>query len=246
MHKRDWALFIIVVWIAAGLRAYQIFELGGQSDEGVHVVVVQQLLRGADLYSELFENRTPGVFWLLTALAQLLPADLLTLRWVTWGMGLITTAGLWSLGRTLTRSSWGGVLAAVLYATAPLPVLWDRYVMLEPYVTAFTVLGMLAAVKGARNADMVSALLAGLFSGAAVLMKQSAVMMLPAIGLFLLVNRQQPRPIKRRLFFSWLSGGAGMALLLLLGLLVTDGLHPCVATLSGLDRLAGGDGIAVK
>lgn len=63
---------------AFGVRTFRLAQLGAQSDEGVHITIAERLAAGDVLYLELFENRTPGVEWLLALFFKVAGPSVLT------------------------------------------------------------------------------------------------------------------------------------------------------------------------
>src|SRR5690554_285963 len=88
---------LLLAWAA---RLHNIFWLATQADEGVHITVARLVTEhGLHIYADLFENRTPGVEWLLAGWFRLVGADLFAARVLTLAVIIITIALAYTLGQ---------------------------------------------------------------------------------------------------------------------------------------------------
>ena len=89
-------------------------------------------------------------------------------------------------------------MAAILFALAPLPIFWSRFTMLEHFQAAAAVLSVTCALRGLNQRKRRWWLVAGLMAGLSILSKQSGVVLLGSLLLFL--------------FLRWLGGDRTLAL----------------------------------
>ena len=242
---------VFLLLIAFGVRSYRLAHLGAQSDEGVHITVAERLAAGDVLYLELFENRTPGVEWLLALVFKVTGPSLLLGRLLGVAMALITVAALITAGRVLQRhflnrsarqrrsGNWAAWVAAGLFALAPLAVFWGRFTMLEHWQAAAATLSVTCALMGATKGRVDWWLMAGILGGASLVAKQAGLTLVLAYGAYLLLAYllgYRPNPRRGPLALI-----AGFSLLPLLALVVL-GLQGSIASffdsLSGASRLA--------
>lgn len=200
IHARV-AMLILLLFTWA-MRLHNLFRLATQADEGVHITVARLVaIDNLRIYGDLFENRTPGVEWLLAGLFRLTGPDLFAARVLTVGVVLITIALLYPLGQQLTRDreepshvrALTGLFAAGLFAFAPLHVQWSRFVMLEHFSTAAAAASVLLATRahtqaGSTRPSPGAWFGAGLFAGLAVIFKQSEIVLWGAMIAYFVVQ----------------------------------------------------------
>lgn len=241
-------LFILLTALA--VRMYRINELGTQSDEGVHIFVSERLASGDVLYVDLFENRVPGVEWTQALLFRFLEPSVFSGRVLALGMTAITIAALFPAGKVFydlladtnrrhrAYRHMSGWLAAALFAFAPLPIFWSRFVMLEHWQSAAAILSVTCALFGVKHSNAKWWFAAGILAGCTVLAKQSGALVVAAIGLYLVLmwltgHKQIPSVAIR----PW-SAGFLMPLLGMLAILVVqDSLKGFFDNVSGSDIL---------
>ena len=61
MRIWHWAIVVVLLLFAFGARLEKTAVLGLQADEGVHLFAAERIAAGEVLYTDLFENRTPGL-----------------------------------------------------------------------------------------------------------------------------------------------------------------------------------------
>lgn len=238
---------VLLLLLAAAVRLHHFAALGAQADEGVHVTAATQVAAGDLLYRDLFENRTPGVVWLLALFFRAGGESILIGRVLATGAGLLTVAALFAASRLAGRSLWKGrapfaaaLAAALFFILAPLPLFWSRYTMLEHFSTAASVLAIAAALRARQNSSPRWWLAAGVATGLAVLAKQSSLVVVVAFGLTFAVSAalgaRQERATIVRIGALW-AAGAGAVIALFLGSLALQGvLRPFFHFASGIGR----------
>jgi 4-amino-4-deoxy-L-arabinose transferase-like glycosyltransferase len=248
-------LFILILLSGSAVRLYRTTELGTQADEGVHIVIAERIATGEVLYRDLFENRTPGVEWLLAAVFRLAGPSLFWGRWLAVAMAAITIAALIAAGRLvladhqLNSVSGGyvaGSLSGLLFTLAPLPIFWSRFTMLENFETAAAVLCITVALLGLVKNKMRYWLISGMLAGFAILAKQSGLLLLPVFGLYWLLQLAGSnwRSQSKRVFATelkpagfWLLGCLLILTLMILALLLQGSQEQFFRLVSGSDRL---------
>lgn len=223
--------------------------LGTQNDEGVHLTAAEQIASGQRLYRDLFENRTPGVEWSLGAVFRVAGPDQFLARYLNIGLTLLTVAGLVAGGRAGhrllmpkadNRVPWAevsGWLAALLFALAPMPLFWSRYVMLEHWQTAAATLSVVCAIL-AWPAKRRWWFLSGILAGVAVLGKQTAIITVVSLALylaFLVVTAKRSQALTNT--WVWLAGLALVMLLIGTMLAGQGSLESFLHYVSGAERL---------
>lgn len=155
-------------------------------DEGAFLVIAQGILHGRVPYRDVFDHKSPAIYYLFAALLALtsqlsLMAQIVTLRLVVAVANLISAAGLVALGRRW-KSLEVGALAAALWLVA-LPFYAGVYAFTEPFAVAATIWALVVASR--RQPTWRTAAGTGLLLTLAALFKQTAVLALPAAMLIL-------------------------------------------------------------
>lgn len=238
---------VALLLLAAGARLHHVAELGAQADEGVHITAAVQVANGDVLYRDLFENRTPGVIWLLAVLFRAGGESLLTGRVLATGASLITVAALFAAGRLIERSLWkgnrsslAGMGAAFFFALAPLPIFWSRYTMLEHFSAAATVVAIAAALRAQQDNARRWWLAAGVATGLAILAKQVSLVVVVAMILFFALWAAfwaaRDRVAVVRSGALWAGGVAAVTVLFLATLAIQGAWQPFFRFVSGVGR----------
>jgi hypothetical protein len=187
-----------ILVIAAAVRLIAAARLPFQADEPHSLLAAHAAAeRGLPLLpSGVLYLHGATLSWLLAPLVWLGQADidqLRELRIISVALGVVTVALTFALGRLVTRSSWGGVLAAGLMMLDPWSVVWSSRVRMygvEQTLVLATVLLVAIAITMAMRASpghrtVPVALLLGMVALAwlAVFAHLSAALILPALGL---------------------------------------------------------------
>lgn len=145
-------------------------------DEGEYAHMAQEILRGAVPYLDVYNQKTPFVFYFFSGVVEWAGASVAALRLATTLWGLLTAL----LVHALARRAFGGV-AAPLVATAAFCVMtFDQAGVIHPSSTEFFLLLWLAggALLWLRPAGPLPALCAGVCAGMAYQTKQTGAVLL--------------------------------------------------------------------
>ena len=220
-----WTWAVLPVLIAAWLRLRGIGEPEPFVDEGATILTALDPRVRA-----LFDPLGQGRPWLahLFKPAGWFTAHVLTVaRAMSAGAGLVTLGALgWILHRLAGRAA--ALCGLWCWALLPLAVFHERLALQDPFVTALLASALAvvttSSLGGEKARPWIWSGTAGVFLGAAFLLKISAVFALPWLGLlYWEIQRQAARPLfDRRL--AWLALGA---------------LIPVLSLGSGVARLGG-------
>ncbi len=158
-------------------------------DEGIHIWLA---LRGLQYNTWLASEGTRLLnIWGLQLMMPYVTDILWAGRVLSVLMGLIAAWGCYLVGRSLF-SVRAGLIAFGLYILSPFMLLYDRMVMAEVYLVAWTVLVAWASIKLVQSRPHWGrALLLGLFLGLTVLAKLNGVMVW-AIPFWVMITLQPP------------------------------------------------------
>lgn len=196
------AVLAAILALAAGLRLENLVppELGvlytADADEGIYAASAKLGLDGFLPYRNYLCSAPPVALYLFSAVLARSAAPwgsvegFMALRYASVVSGLLTILVLYGIG-ALAGGRWAGWLAALLLAIDGWAVAQDRRAMLEAPMNLFSALAVLAFVLAARQRnDRRWYLLAGALGAAAMLSKTQGMVVLAALVLAALVQRQ--------------------------------------------------------
>jgi 4-amino-4-deoxy-L-arabinose transferase-like glycosyltransferase len=174
------------------------------TDEGIYTQQAWSVLREARLspYTYFYDHAPAG--WLAIAgWVAFLPGQFQTFgnaidtgRALMLILHVISTFLLYMVTYRLSRSTVAAVLAAFLFNVSPLAVFYQRQVLLDNLMVTWMLFGLFLLTKGEdwRTSDLriVTAMLAGVSFGVAVLTKENAIFFAPVMG-YLLYRRFKGR-----------------------------------------------------
>lgn len=123
------ALLGVLVGVA-GLRLFRPMLLPMFFDEGLHLVRAEQVLAERTLLIDTTGGKYLQV-WLVALFLPLAGDPLLVARLVAAGVGLLGGAGCYLLARRLFDRAEVALVAAIFYAIAPYPLLFDRMALVD-------------------------------------------------------------------------------------------------------------------
>jgi hypothetical protein len=186
-----------IILLAVVLRLPAFFQPAWYGDEGIFAAVAQAMSNGAFLYSDIWDNKPPGIF-LVYLSAYLTGIDMLVVRLLDLGamLGVVTLVFLMArrVAGELPAAIAGGVCAVLLAS----PIFEGHLANTETFMVLFTSLGMYLLLRRLDTPAVRPELLfaPGLAFGAALMFKQVAVFDAMAALLFvLLFFRLEPRYI---------------------------------------------------
>ncbi|MBA2446397.1 MAG: glycosyltransferase family 39 protein [Chloroflexi bacterium] len=139
-------------------------------------------------------RRTPLYSWFVALVLRVFGDQLVPLAIVQHGLGLITVAGTYWLGRAVFGRGVG-LAAGLLTALAGPLLLFEHYVMPEALFTCLLVLGVGALVAGLRLGRLRWYFLGGLLLGLAALTRPAAQLALLALPVVALAMRRPLRGV---------------------------------------------------
>lgn len=229
-----WPAFIVIALIGLAVRLPQLAVRPMHTDEAINAYIVGQVLGGEPYSYDPQDRHGPALAAMAFPLARMQGAK---------GFAQLTELELRLtpvLAGTITILLFGAavemfgfvpcLIAAVLFALAPLPVYYDRYFIHESLFCAATFALILSGWRARKTASAGYAALAGSCAALMLACKETAILhwgaMAVAALVFWLWNRQAP-PVRdssrsQRLhsqLFAW--GAAVLAFLLIAALLFT-------------------------
>lgn len=162
------ALIVILV-IAFGFRIVALTDwVPIVGDESIYMHWAEIIEHQGEWFISLLDAKPPLHVWLLATCRMVLGGDLLfQARLITVGAGLLSVLGIFGVGRLL-GGELAGLIAAGLYAVAPIAVFHDRLAYTESFVNLSGIAVVLASLwafgvsKGAWRAVIGAGVVLGL------------------------------------------------------------------------------------
>jgi len=170
-------LLLLIAAVTAAVRLPSLFEPLWHGDEAIYLTIGQQILRGDVLYEDIFDNKTPGIYYLVAGVLALFGHAVWPVKLVLsfWSIGTVFV--FYFLARRLAGEKAAAPATAILsLLTAP--------VWLEGNVYNSEILMILPACLGVLLGFSGRPFLAGLFFSLAMLFKVPAVFDFSAYFLF--------------------------------------------------------------
>ncbi|HEX7619293.1 MAG TPA: flippase activity-associated protein Agl23 [Verrucomicrobiae bacterium] len=185
--KIRWAIFCVIALLALAVRLAQLGERPMHTDEAVNAYITGELLAGESFHYDPRDRHGPALFILAKPVAQLcgaknfpeLTETQLRLTPVLLGSAMILLFG--------AGVEWFGfiacLVAALLFAFAPLPLYYNRYFIHETLFVAATLGLVLSGGRMLKTNSFSSAVLAGFCAALMLACKETAVLHFLALGL---------------------------------------------------------------
>ncbi|MSQ14385.1 MAG: hypothetical protein EXR50_00765 [Dehalococcoidia bacterium] len=158
---------LLVVLATLVLRLPSLFEPPWYDDEGIYAAVANSLLNGQSLYTEVLDNRPPGIYFIYAAIIHLFGPNLAFIKLAAALNVVGAQLVLMQIGSRLW-SRKAGIVAALLFGVLSALPLFEGTIANTEIFTMFPIsLGVLLWLRGKD-------LYAGLAFGAALSIKQIA------------------------------------------------------------------------
>jgi len=202
------AVVAMVGWVGAARAAFAVLPLG--PDQGLYITIGELIKHGGVPYRDAWDNKPPGTYYLYAAVlsagpdyvqecvlsGRLIPSKgfrarcaQIVLSAVDAVWALATAAAVWAVGRRLFGPSVGvlaALLCSVFVSMIPLAHGGNTPDLLALLPGTLAVAAALHYVDSGRRSWL---LLAGVLGAIACLFKQTGIVILVAIGLWLVTRR---------------------------------------------------------
>ncbi len=181
-----WAIFIALSLVALAIRLPQLGARPMHTDESINAYTTGNLLAGETFHYDPQDRHGPALFALAEPLVKLLGARTfadLTETQLRLTPVIIGSATVLLLGAGVEMFGFiPCLLAALLFAFAPLPVYYSRYFIHETLFVAATLGLILAGWRALQKPSVACAALAGLCAALMLASKETAVIHFFALG----------------------------------------------------------------
>lgn len=170
--KKVVILFLFIILLGFGLRAYRLNSLPVFVDEAIYIRWSQVMRADETLrFLPLSDGKQPLFMWLTIPFLKIIKDPLLAGRAVSVlsGLGTITLSFLISL--SLFRSKKVALLAALLVSLSPFMVFFDRLALVDSFLTFWAMLTLFLGILLVKSPRLDLGILTGVALGGAWLTK---------------------------------------------------------------------------
>lgn len=164
---------LLLVFLVSRLSA--ILDLPIFTDEAIYIRWAQIAKNDANWrFISLTDGKSPSYVWIAMIIMRFVHDPLLAGRLVSVGAGLMTTLGLFFLGKEVFKNKWVGIVSSFLYVVFPFALVYDRLALYDSLVGTFAVWSLFIIVLLVRTLRLDVALILGLVIGGGLLTKTNA------------------------------------------------------------------------
>lgn len=165
---------------AFSLRAFRLMDLFPiLVDESIYLHWAEIIEHQGQWFISLWDGKQPLQYWVLAVVRMIFGGDpLVEGRLVAVGVGLLSTVGLFAIGKRL-GGDLAGLVSAGLYAIFPLALLYDRLAYTESFVNLAGIMIALTALHAfGEGESWTPEIAAGIALGLGLFTKQTAILFL--------------------------------------------------------------------
>lgn len=200
--KIRWTIFILIAGLALAARLPRLGERPMHTDEAVNAYLTGQLLAGDTYRYDNEDRHGPALYALALPLARLAGANhLAALDETSVRLGPVLVGALAILLFALAVPELGfaaALVAALLWAFAPLPLFYSRYFIHETLFVAATFGFLLAGWRWLNHGSVAAAALAGLCAALMLACKETAGLNFAAAGAVVVWWRVEAKKVSPR------------------------------------------------
>jgi uncharacterized protein (TIGR03663 family) len=185
--KVRWTVFAVLALLAFAIRIPQLGERPMHTDEAINGYITGDLLRGDAYHYDPQDRHGPTLYAIARPIARLLGAKTfpdLTETQLRLGPVLVGSLTVLLFGAAVEMFGFiECVVAATLFAFAPLPLYYNRYFIHETLFVAATFGLILSLWRALETNSVLAAALAGFCAGLMLATKETCVIHFAALGI---------------------------------------------------------------
>jgi hypothetical protein len=186
------SVFILIVIMAR----MNLLSIPFERDEGSYSYIGQRLLEGEVPYKDFYEMKPPGLFYGYAAVVAIFGHTIEAMHLGFMCITLLSTLMVFLIGRSLFDIKSGAAAAAAFSLLSISKQIVGFTAQSEHILVLFAVTGFWLVLQGIQKEKWWWYLLGGIALGFAFSVKQSAVFIVVATGLFMVFNFVKPFNIK--------------------------------------------------
>jgi 4-amino-4-deoxy-L-arabinose transferase-like glycosyltransferase len=206
-------IFIICCLCLVALQPVLYHSAKLDPDEGYFMFMGKSVLNGSIPYIDYTDNKPPGIWYLMAFTFLVFGKSIYAAKGILYAVNALSALILYLIGKELRYKKIGIISSLFFLVGMLIPAFEGFRVYTEPFLSFFSLLGLLFFIKGREQKSYLIA--CGAAVGMATLFKQTGILLLVAIFVFYLVNFWIPVNRSNK----YLVSSAGRALLLLCGFL---------------------------
>lgn len=205
VRLKTWLPIGVISIILLLIRLPSLLEPTWYSDEGTYADIGYALAHGAHLYTDVWDNKPPGVYWLASLFVTRVPPGL-GFEVIAFALAATTSLCTWRVGAHLVGARAGMVAGACVAVLISLPNLEGDLFNAEPAGAAATAVAVLLLVRSNKRRRLAIAG-SGVALGVAVLFKAVFVVDVAAVAAMVFILRHSRSPGTLWRDYRWLAAG---------------------------------------
>ena len=186
-------------------RLFHILTLPIFTDEAIYIHWTQVAANDASWrFISLTDGKQPMYIWVAIFFYKTIHDPLLAGRLVSVGTGLVSTIGMFFLGREIFKNTKIGLLSSLLYALYPFALVYDKMAMYDSMVAMFIIWILYFTILLVRHVRFDLGMILGMVIGAGMLTKTNADFGFILLPFALLLFPFKKHFDKRRLYLLFL------------------------------------------
>lgn len=161
-------------------------------DEGVFLTIGNSLASGKVPYSDFFDHKPPGIYYLFSLIALTFGKNILVFRVVLLLANLFSALLVFFIAIKIKKGT--EVFAALLFLIS-LIFFEGNYLVAEPFLVFFLLLGLFCLLLYEENKKLPFLILAGFFLAVMCLFKQTAFLSFVPIVLYLIISKYKSKEV---------------------------------------------------
>jgi len=174
-HRIFWFSVIGILILFFFTRLYHILTLPIFTDEAIYIRWSQIAANDASWrFISLTDGKQPMYVWIAIVFLKFIHDPLLAGRLVSVFAGLLSTIGMFFLGREIFKNTKIGLLSSLLFALYPFAIVYDKLAVYDSLVTASIIWIIYFTVLLVRNIRLDLGMILGMVIGGGMLTKTNA------------------------------------------------------------------------
>lgn len=196
MDRKAYLLLIAILTIGFIIRGLTIFR-AVRGDEGSFLYFGWMIVQGNVLYRDLFNEKSPGVFFTVALIFFLFGKNIFAVRILSMFLSILTTLIIFKIGNKISNPLTG-LISALLYELEPITLSYSTMVYTETFMIFFIVLAVYFYIPAHEKNSTWHYLLVGVLIGLSAIMRQTGIILL----LVVILHRVYSRDTVKKAFQS--------------------------------------------
>jgi len=187
VDRKAYLLLIAILTIGFIIRGLTIFR-AVRGDEGSFLYFGWMIVQGNVLYRDLFNEKSPGVFFTVALIFFLFGKNIFVVRILSMFLSILTTLIIFKIGNKISNPLTG-LISALLYELEPITLSYSTMVVTETFMIFFMVLAVYFYIPAHEKNSTWHYLLVGILIGLSAIMRQTGIILLLIVILHRVYSR---------------------------------------------------------